>query len=156
MPFSAGDFDVRSREFMTSAPHYAVEAYVVFESIGPCNVVVVLVLHPRRQPAGLIHLARDCLEPRAHLKVRGCRGTVDCKREAQIGWVRAELCECLSVYHGWICDHLPARRRPAAGQRAFKFLRNLPGGVPPNVIVRVVAQLAARRLSARADDKIFM
>src|SRR5215204_6517532 len=91
MPFAAGDFDVRSRKFLASAVHDAVEADVVLKRVRSSHIVIVRVLEADRQPARLVALARNWLESGCHLKISGRIGQSHGKWESQISGIGAQL-----------------------------------------------------------------
>jgi hypothetical protein len=104
-------------QLLALAANDAVEADIVFQRVGADDIIIVGVLQPHHDAAGLIDLAADRLEAELDGDIGGRQAFGNRERKTVVGAVRAGLLDDAARRGRGVCNHTPFAIRTAPGAR---------------------------------------
>ncbi len=107
MPSSACDFKVLAGNRPADTFYDLVKSDIVFECIGPRDVVIEGIPHAHDDSTCLIYAAFHGFEPNRHLHIFGSETFIDTDRKAVIGGIATRLRDDLAASGRRIFQHLP-------------------------------------------------
>ena len=138
MPFTAGNFGVRTTDLFTSTSNDAVKANVVFERIGADNVVVVGIEETNDNPTRLVDASSDRFELYGNVNVLGDNRFKNGQRKTIICLVFAGLFDRSPCKRGVVVNDSPFPGPPPPVSANLKS-----DGAAPTSILAMATTVAA-------------